>query len=223
MKTNSFKKTYDKDFNLRVDKLSFERGKVYCLIGSNGSGKSTFAKLLSRIEVPDKKESVWEKGKGYKITYVPQQSYVFSLSTYKNIMLSLGKNTDKEYMNSLIEALDLKGHINKNAKKLSGGEVGKMILIRALLKPADILILDEPMASLDIYSVPAAEKAIKGFVERNNAAVIMITHSMKQALRFSDEILFFSKGRIVETGEPDEIFNNPKSKELSHYLEYNVI
>ncbi len=190
MKTNPIKKTYKGRLVLDMPSLELEGGKVYSIVGANGSGKSTFAKVLAGIVEADEGDCAI-KGAGY----MAQKNYAFNMSLEKNILIN---GDDKVRCQKLMESLNI-GHLAKNkAKTLSGGETAKMALARIMMKDYDVLILDEPTAAMDRDSVLLAENLIKEYCKRTQCVTILITHSLEQAKRMSHEIIEIDYGKIVK-------------------------
>jgi len=216
MITNSFNKSYNNQFILSMPNLEFIPGKIYAIIGSNGSGKSTFAKVLSNIIKPDNKKSII-LDVNIKIGYMPQKSYAFHMSTLKNITI---KSKDINRAKYLMKELQIDNLSNRPAKKLSGGETAKMALARLLIDKYDLLVLDEPTASMDMESTILSENLIKGYTANNNCICIMITHSLSEARRISDYILFIKEGSLIENGATCDVLSNPVMDETKQFLEF---
>ena len=113
--------------------------------------------------------------------------------------------------------------IKANAHKLSGSETAKMALARVLMKPCDYLILDEPCAAMDVQSTLKTEELVKAYCEKHGCAVILITHSLKQAERIADEVLYFEEGVLTEYGKSAELLHNPKSEKTRAFLDFYTI
>lgn len=215
MKTVSFTKTYDGRSVLDMPAFEFENGRIYAVIGSNGSGKSTMAGILSGVQAAD--GGVKAVDHNSSCGYMPQRSFAFRMSLKKNLLLNGG---DEERAEELMTRLSLTALKDKNAHSLSGGETQRMALARLLMRDYGTLILDEPTASMDLESTLMAEKLIDEYRLRANCAVILITHSLSQCSRLADEVLFFHSGRLAEWGEKSKLFAAPKSAELKRYLEF---
>ncbi|MBQ8857688.1 MAG: ATP-binding cassette domain-containing protein [Lachnospiraceae bacterium] len=215
MKIQSFCKSYDRQSVLEFPGMELVPGKIYAVIGANGSGKSTFAKCLAGIAFPDEKRNVLEKG--VSVGYMPQKSYAFRMSVEKNI--SLGGN-DKERAEQLMNALQIQHLAKKNASYLSGGETARMAMARILMKKFDLLILDEPTAAMDVETTFLAEELIKSYCCETGCTLIVVTHSLQQAKRIADEVLFFHKGKLIETGAKEHILDTPKKAETKRFLEF---
>ncbi len=206
MKSKEITKSFGERFSLYVPQLEFEAGKIYAVMGANGSGKSTFARALAEEGMAESDISVG---------YMPQKNYAFRMTVLKNVLLCA---SSEEKAEGLLRDLGMESLKNENAKKLSGGETAKMALARTLGKHFDLLILDEPTAPMDVESTYVSEKMIKDYCRDENAAMILITHSKGQAERMSDELLFFHKGRLFEKGRAKEILKDPKTKEAASFF-----
>ena len=216
MHIGAFTKSYGSRLVLDFPGCTFEQGKIYGVIGANGCGKSTLAKVLSGVEPADS---------GSKLTidpisvigYLPQKPYAFQMSVLKNTLLGGGNFKEAE---SILTALGLMSLMQKSAKRLSGGECARMALARTLLRKVDLLILDEPCASMDIHACMLAEDAILQYKAQHNAAILLITHSIKQAARVSNDILFLADGRVIENGAADSILHAPQYDQTKQFLEF---
>lgn len=214
MKTPAFERTYDGRRVLDMPAFEFEPGKIYAVIGANGSGKTTLARILSGIEKPDGGKS---PAAGADVSYMPQKSFAFRMSARDNVLLG-GK--DAERADALMRRLAIDGLADKNAKRLSGGETARMALARILMHPCELLVLDEPTAAMDMKSTAVSEELIREFRGETGCAVLLITHSLRQAKRVSDEMLFFSGGELVEHGRMAELLLNPQTEKLKSFLEF---
>lgn len=189
IKTAPVAKTYKGRLVLDMPGLELETGKIYSIVGSNGSGKSTFAKILAGIIEADDGLHTLEK-----VGYMAQRSYAFNMTLEKNILIN---GADNERCHSLMERLNISHLRASKAKNLSGGETAKMALARIMMKDYNVLILDEPTAAMDRDSVLLAEKLILDYKEKTGCTVILITHSLEQAKRISNKILQIEYGKLL--------------------------
>ena len=127
MKIEAFSKTYEGRQVLDFPGMEVQPGKIYAIIGANGSGKSTFAKILSGILLADRRG---KRTDGKSIGYMPQKNYAFRMSTKANILLG-GK--DESRANALMDAIQIRHLENKRADRLSGGETARMALVRLMM------------------------------------------------------------------------------------------
>lgn len=175
-KTPALKIEYGNRIVLNVPELEFEEGKVYALIGANGSGKTTF-------------------GKNCGFSYQPQKPYAFRMTVLKNVLLGNNDSSQEsvDKAKSLLKELKLEAFENARADKLSGGETAKMALARSIMAGQDAIVLDEPTNSMDIDGSILAENLIRRYADEGHV-VVLITHSIRQAERISDKILFLKDG-----------------------------
>ena len=214
MKILSFSKTYEGRTVLDFPGMEVQPGKIYAVIGANGSGKSTFAKILCGILPADKRGKYVDTA---SIGYIPQKSYAFRMSTQRNIWLA-----GKEYKraNDLMDRLQI-GHLAlKRGDRLSGGETARMALARLMMKPFDLVILDEPTAAMDMETTLLAEELITEYVRQTGCALILVTHSLQQARRIADEVLYFHKGKLLESGPTEQVLDAPEAPETKQFLEF---
>lgn len=214
MKISAFSKTYDGRTVLDFPGIELEKGKIYCIIGANGSGKSTFAKVLSGTIAADARKKPAE---GFSIGYMPQKHYAFRMSTRANILL--GKK-DESRAAARMNALQISHLAAKRADRLSGGETARMALARVMMRSYDLAILDEPTAAMDVETTGLAEKEILRYVRESGCALVLVTHSLRQAQRLADEVLFFHEGRLLESGIKQELLQNPKFPETRQFLDF---
>ena len=214
MKLFSFTKHYSDRLVLDFPGLELEKGKIYAVIGANGSGKSTFAKILSGVVPADKKALHCD---AVSIGYMPQRNYAFRMSTKKNILLG---SKDEKRAELLMEALGI-GHLaDKPAHRLSGGETARMALCRLMMKQYELVLLDEPTAAMDMETTMLSEKLIKQYVKDTGCALVLVTHSLQQARRLADEVMYFHKGQLLERGAAEKLLYCPERPETKQFLDF---
>ena len=214
MKSSAFSKCYDGISVLSMPEFEWVPGVIYAVIGANGSGKSTLAKILSGTLKPDQKQKEFAE---VHIGYLPQKPYAFRMRVDRNLRLN---GTDEKRTEELLNAMGLSALRQKRAQKLSGGETARLALARLLMRDYGLLILDEPTAAMDMESTAAAEKMILAYRDRTNCAVVLITHSIQQARRVSDQILYLENGRLIENGKTDQMLREPSKPETERFLQF---
>ena len=212
MKLQAFSKTYDGTTVLSFPGMELEKGKIYAVIGANGSGKSTFAKIIAGVLPADRKFCLEAS-----VGYLPQKPYAFRMSVKKNILLT---GDDEESANDLMEALGLRHLEKKRADRLSGGETARMAMARLMMSAYQLVILDEPTAAMDMETTAAAERLIQEYTQRTGCAMILVTHSLQQARRVADEVLFFHKGTLKEAGPKEQVLLTPRQPETRQFLDF---
>ena len=212
MKLPAFSKTYGDSTVLDFPGMEVEPGRIYAIIGANGSGKSTFAKILSGVLPADRKVQLPQS-----VGYLPQKPYAFRMSTRKNILLG---GTDASRADALMKDLHLCHLEKKRADRLSGGETARMALARLMMGQYDVVILDEPTAAMGIETTAAAESLILDYTRKTGCVMVLVTHSLQQARRVADETLFFYKGRLLESGAKEQVLYQPAQPETRRFLEF---
>lgn len=212
-------KSYDGKTALNIPELSLEDGKIHAVIGANGCGKSTLAKLISGAL---KSDNGYLKIPSVRVGYMPQKCYAFNMSTQKNLRINgSGKNTAvRERM--LMDSLKITALADKKAKKLSGGETAKMSLARLLMNDYELIILDEPTAAMDMESTLLSEKLISDYSKKFGCTVLLITHSLSQAMRIADFVYYLSDGELKEYGTVNAVFSSPKDKSTKDFLAFHT-
>ena len=209
-----FSKSYGGRTVLKLPELTIKQGKIYAVIGANGSGKSTFARILAGIEKAD-------SGKvpisGVSVGYMPQKNFPFRMSLEKNVLLNGG---DREKAKKLMEALEIARLSTTPARKLSGGETARMALARLLMQKYELLILDEPTAAMDMESTILSEKLIEEYRKETGCAVLLVTHSLQQARRMADKVLYLDAGLLCEEGNAQKLLYSPDSESLKQFLAF---
>ena len=214
MKILPFSKTFDGRTVLDFPGMEVEPGKIYAIIGANGSGKSTFAKVLAGILTADKRGNYLNGG---SFGYMPQKNYAFRLSTKANILLN---GSDVARAEFLMDAIQIRHLENKRADRLSGGETARMALVRLMMKKYDLVVLDEPTAAMDMETTLLSEQLIENYVKETGCSLILVTHSLQQARRIADEVWYFHKGKLLETGPKEQVLYQPEKPETRQFLEF---
>ncbi len=209
----AFSKTYEGRTVLDFSGMEVEPGTITAVIGANGSGKSTFARILAGVLPADRRIKPIEG-----IGYMPQKNYAFRMSLQKNLWLN--NNKDIMLANWLMDALQIRHLSLKRADKLSGGETARMALARLMMKNYDLVILDEPTAPMDMESTLLSEALIQRYVKGSNCALILVTHSLQQARRIADHVWYFHRGRLLEVGSADMVLNHPQQPETRQFLDF---
>ena len=198
MKIHAFTKTYGDRKVLDFPGATLEPGKIYGVIGANGSGKSTFARVLAGVIPADQTGNKLEPG--LTVGYMPQKNYAFRMSVRANILLG--------------------GRDRVRADRLSGGETARMALARLMMGRFDLVILDEPTAAMDMESSTLAEGLILDYCRETGCALVLVTHSLQQARRVADEALFFCAGQLLEQGAREKLLYAPEREETRKFLDF---
>ena len=208
----AFSKTYEGRTVLDFPGMEMEPGKIYAVIGANGSGKSTFAKILAGVLPADRRIKPMEG-----IGYMPQKNYAFRMSLRKNLLLN---GSDEARAEELMEAMQLTTLADKRADRLSGGETARMALARLMMKHYELVLLDEPTAAMDMETTLLSEELIVRYVKETGCALILVTHSLQQARRIADAVWYFHKGQLLEHGAKEAVLNQSKREETKQFLNF---
>lgn len=220
---DSLKKYAGDRLILNIPGLTIEKGERIALIGANGSGKTTLLRIMAgAIEADDGKVTFSdETSQPY---YLPQHSYGFSMSVYKNLQTALPKKTGKDEKHKtiagMLEQFDLKHLAKKRGNRLSGGETQRMALARLLITPKTLLLLDEPASAADIGGIDLIETTLLDFCKKNETTLVMATHSPKQALNIATRVVLLQGGEIAECGTPEELIKRPQTEWGRRFIEH---
>jgi len=215
MRFGSFTKTYNGNLALTMPSMELNPGSIYAVIGANGSGKSTLAKALAGIIPVDGGKTVLDKRT--RTGYLPQRAFAFRLSTLSNIMLTGG---DPQRAKELMKTLQIDHLASRRGSRLSGGETARMALARIMMQPYDLLILDEPTASMDMESTALAEQLFLRYCSDIQCVGILVTHDLQQARRTADQVLFLQRGELIESGPAQQVLYEPKMEKTRKFLDF---
>ena len=148
---------------------------------------------------------------------MPQKSYAFRMSALRNLCLGGG---EKEKAMEMLRSLGIEQLAKAPAKKLSGGETARMALGRMLMESHELIILDEPTASMDMESTALSEELIRAYCRREGCAAVWVTHSLAQARRVADKVLFLKNGLAAEWGEAAQVLESPRCAETAEFLKF---
>ena len=216
MRLETAVKRYGTKTALDVAGIEFPRGQICAVMGVNGCGKTTLARVLAGTIKPDEGGRILDPGE--TVGYMPQRSYAFYGTLAHNVALGAKGRRFDERCQELVEELGLSHLEREQAKKLSGGETARMVLARVLAGTWTHLVLDEPTAALDSPSTLAAERLMRDYCTEENVGIVMVTHSVSQARRLADRAIFMDGGRIIEEGPAADILSHPTTPELSEFL-----
>ena len=212
-------------------KLKIQRGEFFSLLGPSGCGKTTTLRLVAGFEHPTdgeiliNNENVSNKRPYERNVNTVFQSYALfpHLTVAGNIKFGLErKRTPKDQIGKLVaEALELvrlAGMENRYPRQLSGGQQQRIALARALILHPEVLLLDEPLGALDLKLRKEMQLELKTLQARVGITFIYVTHDQEEALTMSDRIAVMDKGRLVQVGTPEEIYEFPKTGFVADFI-----
>lgn len=235
IKVENLQKSFGDNHVLTDINAEIEENEVISIIGTSGSGKSTFLRCLNLLEQPTGGK-IWFKGvdltaKGVdinihrqKMGMVFQNFNVFpNMRVEDNITMApvlLKKKTKEEAHDLAMKLLDRVGLLEKASaypNSLSGGQKQRLAIVRALAMEPEVLLFDEPTSALDPEMVGEVLSVIKGLMHTGMTSII-VTHEMGFAKEVSDRVFFMNEGILAETGTPEQIFDNPQLPRLKDFL-----
>lgn len=227
-------KSNGRGWRLSIDALDIPHGGVFAIVGPNGAGKSTLLRLLHFLEPADSGSIAFEgMAVGYpapaeimrSISMVFQRPIMLSGTVERNVTLGLRLRGRRglERAGELIEELGLGDLAQAAAGELSGGEAQRVALARALAVRPKALLLDEPTANLDPYTVQQIESIIRSTAEDPRLTVVLVTHHIFQAKRIADRVAMMADGRILEVADRETFFNSPQDHRTAAFLRGELI
>ena len=192
--------------------LSIRPGEIVSLIGPNGSGKSTVAKVLSGSIVPDS-GSVF-RGKGIRIGYVPQRVVIDSTlpMTIRRLM-NINEKFDKLEVEEALDEMNILKAADQPVQELSGGEFQRALFARALLRKANLLLLDEPSQGLDFKGEIKLYNQIVDIRDRLNCGVLLVCHNLHMVMAKTDSVICINS-HVCCAGTPVHVVNDRAFQEL---------
>ena len=210
-------------------KCKIHNESIVAVLGPNGAGKSMFLKTINGLIGVYSREIKFNSIEindyiRKEIAMVFQKPTLLRRSVFENMQFVLerkSKLSNIEIM-KLLQRVSLDTFKEKPARLLSGGEQQRLSLARALLINPSLLLLDEPTANLDPYSLNLIEEIILD-ENKKGKTIILTTHDMGQAKRLAKEILFFNKGKLLEQTKAINFFKKPKTKEAQSYINGKIL
>lgn len=230
-------KSFDNNKTFAVNNISFtvDSGNIASLIGTSGCGKTTTLKMINRIVEPSK-GYILINGKGAmdidgvswrrEIGYVVQKAGLFPHLTIKqNItllpdVLNINKEQVLKRVKELFEliSLDYNKFKDRYPAELSGGQQQRIGIARALVQDPKVLLMDEPFGALDPITRNSIHEELLSINQELGKTILMVTHDIHEAFKLSDKIIVMDQGKIIQTGTPKEIEQNPKSLFIKEFV-----
>lgn len=230
-------KSFENQKVLRGIDLEIQDGETVVLIGSSGSGKSTFLRCLNLLNVPDKGQ-IFIDGQEItnpktnlnklraKVGMVFQSFNLFeNLNIIENIKLAprkvlhiSNKQAEKEAM-ELLKRVGLGNKAYDYPKNLSGGQKQRVAIARALAMHPEVILFDEPTSALDPEMVGEVLEVIKNLAKDHSRTMVIVTHEMSFAREVGTRLIFLDKGKIIEDGEPHQVMNHPTTERAARFFQ----
>lgn len=221
-----------------LDDISFEvdEGEIVALLGPSGCGKSTLLAVIAGLELPDRGEIYWN---GVSLANTPPHLRGFGLmfqdfalfphmNVYANIAFGLKMahmNPDEidHRVRDMLDVMDLQQFSKRDINTLSGGEQQRIALARALAPRPNLLMLDEPLGSLDRNLRERLVIDLQGILHHLHQTAIYVTHDQEEAFTIADRVILMNSGRIEQIGTPKEIYSNPATIFVAKFLDMTNI
>ena len=230
-------KSFENQKVLRGIDLEIQDGETVVLVGSSGSGKSTFLRCLNLLNVPDKGQ-IFIDGQEIakpktnlnklraKVGMVFQSFNLFeNLNIIENIKLAprkvlhlSNKQAEKEAM-ELLRRVGLANKAYDYPKNLSGGQKQRVAIARALAMHPEVILFDEPTSALDPEMVGEVLEVIKDLAKDHSRTMVIVTHEMSFAREVGTRLIFLDKGKIIEDGEPHQVMDHPTTERAARFFQ----
>lgn len=188
-------------FELNVENLSVEPGKIHGIVGPNGCGKTVFLKLVMGILNPDRGYIDYEGILPQEITMMTQRPYLMRTSVYKNLIYPLkirGIRPDERKMDELLDRAGLLEQKKQYARSLSSGEKQKLSFLRAMVFEPKVIIMDETLSNLDAESEELFKELISMRQKKDPATWLIVNHQWDHVNRLFEAVHYMEKGRFVK-------------------------
>ncbi len=241
LKAEGIKKRFGKLEVIKGIDLTVNKGEVVAIIGPSGSGKSTFLRCINKLEKADEgniylyNDAIAENGEYKtdkelrpllkKMGMVFQQ---FNLFPHKSVLENIieapvcvnkmDKETAIQNAKVLLEEVGLEDKINSYPCQLSGGQQQRVAIARALAMNPDLMLFDEPTSALDPELTGEVLNVMKKLAD-SQMTMVVVTHEMGFAREVADKVIFMDGGYIIEEGNPEEVFSNPKNERTKQFLQ----
>lgn len=233
----SVSKVYDETVALDGINLYIRKNEFVTLLGPSGCGKTTTLRLIGGFEQPTEGKILFE-GKDistlppYKrrVNTVFQRYALFShLDVFENIAFGLrikklSEKVIQEKVGKMLEQVNLTGFEKRDVNSLSGGQQQRVAIARALVNEPEVLLLDEPLAALDLKLRREMQHELKSMQKQLGITFVFVTHDQEEALSMSDTVVVMKDGRIQQIGTPVDIYNEPTNSFVADFIgESNIV
>lgn len=224
-------KTFDDTEVLQNINLQLCENEFLTLLGPSGCGKSTILRIIAGFEAPTSGQVLFggedlSKIPPYKrkVNTVFQKYALFPhMDVYENIAFGLrinkvdGKEIDRK-VKKVLEMVNLSGFERRRTNQLSGGQQQRVAIARAIVNEPSVLLLDEPLAALDLKLRKGMQLELKNMQKELGITFVYVTHDQEEALTMSDSIVVMKEGTIQQIGKPDDIYNEPINAYVADFI-----
>ena len=227
----------DEEPVLKGVSFEIEKGKFYTLLGPSGCGKTTILRLIAGFAEPTE-GSIYLNGK--IINHIPanerQVNTVFQdyalfphLNVFENVAFGLRikklkKDVITQKVQEALRFVNLVGYDQRSIHEMSGGQRQRVAIARAIVNEPEVLLLDEPLSALDLKLRTEMQYILREMQQRLGITFIFVTHDQEEALAMSDWIFVMNKGRIEQSGTPNDIYDEPINRFVADFIgESNIV
>jgi len=215
---------------LRDVSISVASGELVALLGPSGCGKTTLLRIIAGLEVPDPgggqvlfegNDVTYERAVERRVGFVFQHYALFrNMTVFENVAFGLrvkprkqrlAEKAIRDRVRELLALIQLESQADRYPSQLSGGQRQRVALARALAIEPKVLLLDEPFGALDAKVRQDLRRWLRRLHDTVHVTSLLVTHDQEEALEVADRVVVMNRGRIEQTGTPDELFHNPAS------------
>jgi len=231
LEIHNLTKSFDGQHAVDDVSLTIYKGEIFALLGASGCGKSTLLRMLAGFEIPSSGQIVLD---GQDLSHVPPyqrpinmmfQSYALfpHMTVEQNIAFGLkqdklAKGEISSRVAEMLALVHMEEYARRKPHQLSGGQRQRVALARSLAKRPKLLLLDEPMGALDKKLRDRMQHEVVDILERVGATCVMVTHDQEEAMTMAGRIAIMNRGKFVQIGEPEEIYEHPTSRYSAEFI-----
>lgn len=217
-------------FSLNDISFKVNKGEYFILLGTSGSGKSMLLEMIAGLTNPDKGEILLNgkkintsKAHHREVGLVFQDHAIFPHLTvggnigYALKRLSSSRLNKQGQVQTIADRINIAHLLNRQPSTLSGGELQRVALARTLVQKPEVLLLDEPLAAIDT-KLKAQIRSLLRQINREGQTIVHVTHDFDEAISLAHRIAIVHEGKIVQMGTPAEVFGNPRSEFVAHFV-----
>lgn len=224
-------KSFDGQHAVDDVNLTIYKGEIFALLGASGCGKSTLLRMLAGFELPTTGQIMLD---GVDLAHVPPylrpinmmfQSYALFPHMTVEQNIAFGLKQDKlpkaeiaSRVNEMLGLVHMQEFAKRKPHQLSGGQRQRVALARSLAKRPKLLLLDEPMGALDKKLRDRMQLEVVDILERVGVTCVMVTHDQEEAMTMAGRIAIMNRGKFVQIGEPEEIYEHPNSRYSAEFI-----
>lgn len=230
-------KRYDDETVLKKVSFEIEQGKFYTLLGPSGCGKTTILRIIAGFTEATEGDIYFE---GKRLNDLPankrQVNTVFQdyalfphMNVFDNVAFGLkikkmSKSDIEKKVKDALRMVQLPGYEKREISEMSGGQRQRVAIARAIVNEPKVLLLDEPLSALDLKLRTDMQYELRDLQQRLGITFIFVTHDQEEALAMSDEIFVMNKGKIVQSGTPVDIYDEPINHFVADFVgESNIV